>query len=1066
MRKFTQALLILSLLLSAAFASAQVKGLVNTTLDNGKKEPLIGATVIQQGTSRGVTTDIDGHFTINIESKSAVLQISYVGYKTKLVDVVDNSNIEVILEEDATQIEEAVVVGYGTQRKVNLSGAVDQMTAKQLQAKPIANLSQGLQGAIPNLNIDFGSGQPGAVANINIRGTTSVNGGSPLIIIDGVPAESAELNRISPSDISSISVLKDASSAAIYGARAAFGVILITTKQGSVGKSEKLVIDFTTNFAWKKASVLPNKISDPYIYARLLQTSVDNTPWGREIYNDYQLEWARQRSDDPSVEQVRMSQKDAKLYDYMGSTDWTRYYLDNFTPSNNQQLSISGSTEKASYYFSVNQSTENGAIAVANDSYKRYGVRNNVIFRPYKWLTVGNNSNYATSIQEQPSYLSIWDLYNVFPTDVDKNPDGTWANTGMGRVLARITDGGRETTRDDIFTTTFTLAAQIIPEVLKINGDYTFRRQARDYRWNYSKYKIGFGPDDIREEGTNESYRSDSKTTYKSMNLYLNFNKMWGKHTVTALLGYNEESSVYDGFSGRIDKLISSSLPSLNLATGTAKVADWYTDWAIRGIFGRLNYTFDNKYIVELNARYDGSSRFPKSSRFGLFPSVSGAWRIDRESFMDFSESVVSQLKLRASYGSLGNQSVGAYGYISSMASALATPIIGADRPLSVGSPSMVSGNYTWEKVSTTNFGIDLNLLDNKITTSFDFYTRNTEGMLVAGKALPGVLGTSAPKENAADLRTKGWELSVGYNDSFQVGGSPLNFNTRFVLSDSRSHITKFDNPTRLLSQYYVGYEMGEMWGLQSDGFFNSQAEIDALDQSAIIPWGALTITNGWPKYIDRDKNEKIEKGTTVDDPKDLAIIGNTSPRFRYGINLGADWKGFDLNVFLQGVGKRDYYPTHYLYWGFYQQPYAGGYQHLLDFYREFDDKDMSKHSQSYINSGLASANRDAKYPVLQSWLADQNGGAGYNGLVIPQTKYLLDGSYLRIKNITIGYTLPSSLTKKLTIERLRIYVSGDNIFEFSQIKNYFDPEAITNDNTGYVYPFQRTFTVGFNITF
>ena len=343
--------------------------------------------------------------------------------------------------------------------------------------------------------------------------------------------------------------------------------------------------------------------------------------------------------------------------------------------------------------------------------------------------------------------------------------------------------------------------------------------------------------------------------------------------------------------------------------------------------------------------------------------------------------------------------------------------------------------------------------------------------MWTLGKELPGVLGTSEPMENAANLRTLGWELSVNFRDGFQLAGSPFNYSARFIVSDNRTKITKFDNPNKLLNQYYVGQELGEIWGLESDGFFTSKEEIAALDQTAIVPWGALDIVEGWPKYKDQNGDGRITKGTTVDNPGDLKVIGNSTPRYRMGFNLTADWKGFDLSMFLQGVAKRDVYPLSYLYWSFFQQPYTGGQLHAFDFYRPTTDSDidMAKHSQAYIDAGLANQNLNAKYPVFQSWLADKNLGTGVDamGLAIPQTGYMLNGSYLRIKNITLGYTLPEEWTRKFFVSRLRVYVSADNLFEWSGVKKYFDPEALTNaDSYGYVYPFNRQYSFGLNLTF
>ena len=1069
------AIIVLVMLMQVSTVFAQRGNTVTGTVtDNGVTMP--GANVTIKGTTTGTITDANGQYSITVPNRNDVLVFSFIGYETLELEVGERTRIDVELQSSSLQMDEVVVTGYAVQRRVNLSGAVDNISLKTLQAKPIVNVAQGLQGLVPNLNIWLGSGQPGANANINIRGITSVNGGQPLLLIDGIPSETSELNRLAPNDIESISVLKDASSSAIYGARAAFGVILITTRKGS-SETDRISVDFTSNFIWKKATVLPDKVPDPYIFARLLQTSTDNTPWSRTDFTDYQLEWARQRSDNPSVESVRLDPLDNTLYDYMGGTDWTRHYLDNYTFSHNQQVSISGNSAKSVYYLSANSAKEYGAIKFAKDNFTRNGFRSNVDYKLLNNLTVSNNTSYITTVIDLPTYMNIQELFDVYPTSVDLNPNGTYANSTMGHILSKWTTGGRSNDRDDLLTSTFTAKWELFDKMLIINGDYTFRRKVNDYRWNYAKYMIGYGPNDNRELGRNEAYRRYIATTYNVMNLYANLNKSFAQHTLSAIIGFNQEKEIYDGYYGRIDQLVSASLPSLNLATGTPLVGDWYSDWAVRGIFGRLNYTFDNKYILEFNGRYDGSSRFPKENRFALFPSFSAAWRIDRENFMD-NVGWINMLKIRGSYGSLGNQAVSNYGYITTMERGLASPIINVTRPLKVDVPNVVSPNYSWEVVTTINGGIDVGFFNNRLTSSFDIYRRNTTGMLVPGKELPGLLGTGAPKENAADLKTTGWEWTLSYNNSTMVASKMLSFNARFVLSDSRSFITRFDNPSKRFTQYYEGMEIGEMWGLVNDGFFSSQDEIDALDQRDIVPWDALAIVKGWPKYVDLDSNGRIEIGTSADDPKDVKIIGNSSPRYNFGFNLGASWNGIDFDMFIQGVGKRDFYPIHFLYWGFYQQPYAGGYRHLLDFYRENDDPNVSRHSQAYIDAGLASQNLDAKYPVLQSWLADRNLGEwpdpGTRGLAIPQTGYMLNGAYLRMKSLTIGYTLPHNLTGQVGIQRLRIYVSGENLFEFSELKKYFDPEAInstdvndmTRTSNGYTYPFQRRYTVGLNVTF
>ena len=1059
---------------SASVDQVRVKVLVSGTVVDATGAPLPGATVRERATGNGTVTNIDGHFSLSVSSEAS-LEVSFVGYATKVVSVAGQQELKIVLVEDAAALDEVVVVGYGIQKKVNLSGSVDQIGAKELEKRPIADLSRGLQGMIPNLNIDFTSGEPGQAANINIRGEASINGGSPLILIDGVAADVEEMNRLLPEDIESLSVMKDASSAAIYGARAAFGVILITTKQG---KGDRIQVDYNSNFAWKRPSTLTEKTSDPYIYLKLKNIAVLNTPWSSgHVTSDERLEWARQRSDNPGgTPSVRLNPLDETQWEYMGNRDWTSYYLDRSTFSQTHQVAVSGATEKTRFYLSGGFDNEDGLFSdiVNNDKYRRYSMRAKVSYDIWKWLTLSNNTSYVVTERRKPSYYNISTFFDLEPHDMDRNPDGTWASGELGEALAQLVDGGEETTLYGRLQSTFSGEMNFWKRMFVVNVNFTFMKGHEAYDWYKNTYRLGYGPDDIREQGESRAYKGSTDNLYTVFEVYGTFNKLFNeRHHVTAILGFNQEYNRSDNFTADRYNIISTGLPSIALSSGAQYVNEVYKDWAIRGCFFRANYTYDNRYIFEMNGRYDGTSRFPKNKRFGFFPSGSVAWRLDSEPFFDGLKDLFSQFKLRASYGSLGNQLVSEYGYIPSMSSQLGSYIIDGELQQTVTSPDLVSSDYTWEKVQTVNGGIDLGFMRNKLTLSFDFYRRDTKGMLTMGRELPGVLGKEEPQENAANLKTRGWELSIGYQDEFRLAGKPLNWAARFVLSDSRTWITKFDNPTRNLTQYYEGQEIGEIWGLQSDGLFRSKDEIAALDETEIIPWGSLEIVEGWPKYKDLDGDHRITKGsTTVDDPGDLSVIGNSAPRFRFGLNLSAEWNGFDVAVFLQGIGKRDFYPQSYLYWGFYQQPYSGGQLHTFDFYRPTSDSevDMAKHSQSYIAAGLANQNLDAKYPVLQSWLADKNLGTRIDqamGLAIPQTGYMLNAAYLRVKNITIGYTLPQEWVRKAKLSRVRVFVSGDNLCEWSGVKPYFDPESITDTSAfGYVYPFSRQYSFGLNVTF
>lgn len=1046
---------------------------VTGVITNTMGEPLPGVTVLLKNTKVAVTTDLDGKYEIKVP-ENAVLIFTFIGHETQELPVNGKTTLSVSLKAAENSLNEVVVVGYGSEKKINITGAVDQISGKKLAERPIANLFQGLQGISPGLNITYPGGRPGATPSINIRGITTLTGGGspPLIIIDGIASTVDDILRLNPQDIGSMSVLRDAASAAIYGARAAFGVILITTKSGVSGGKQR--VSYNNYFSWSKRTVLPNPVTDPYIYSRVLETATDNTPWDYVNYSDYQYKWAKERSENPSIEDTRVDPNDPTKWTYMGSNDWNDYFFNKASASQNHSLSFSGGSEIGKgkpfgYLLSADWTKENGLNKLAKDDWNRYGLRAKINFTPLTWFKVENNLNIYQTITDAPTY-NITDIYYLQPTQVAKNPDGTWANTDAGSLGAKLTDGGRNKSTRFGFQNILRGTASFLNNDLQIVGSASFKREIWKYNTDYRKYKIGYGPDDIREEGGNGSVSATNGIVKHDVyDLFATYNKTIAKdHAFKLIAGYNQEEYIWSYEAVSRDRLISSSLPYIILTTGENPTlnAD-YSTYALQSVFGRLNYTYKGRYIIEGNGRYDGSSRFPKQRRWGFFPSISAAWIASEESFFKPLEDKISSLKLRISYGDLGNQSVSNFGYIQTLPTGISSYLINNSKPTIItGAPplSVDPDTYTWEKVTTFNVGGDMGLLNNKIQMSFDYFVRKTIGMLGPVNELPGVLGTTAPTQNVADLSTKGWELTLGYRDNFDLAAKPFSFGVKMFVSDSRSKITKYKNDQLLLSSYRVGQEIGEIWGLQNDGYFTSQSEIDALNESAIVPWGALDIVPGWPKYVDLDKDGAIEQGNTATDPKDLKIIGNTSPRYRFGVNLDFDWNNFDLSVFLQGVGKQDFYPRHYLFWGPYQQPYAGIYPWNLDYYRGASETgaDRERHSASYIAAGLADENKNSYFPVLQAWLADANYGAG---LDIPQTKYLLNASYLRIKNVTLGYTIPNSITKRFKVSRLRVFFTGENLYEFSAIKKYIDPEAVA-DGYGWAYPYQRKYAFGINLDF
>ncbi|MXV15301.1 SusC/RagA family TonB-linked outer membrane protein [Hufsiella ginkgonis] len=1059
------------LLFTSASSFAQgiaVKGVVT---DAKTRETLPGVNIMVKGTSVHIATNSDGVYTLNDLKPDAILVFTYVGYKQEEVAWGGKRELDVALSADYANLGEVVVIGFGTKKKINVAGAVDQISGKQLESRPVTNALQGLQGISPGLNITYPGGSPGTVPNINIRGYTSINGGSPLIVIDGIPATSNDdLLRLTPADITSFTVLRDAASAAIYGARAAFGVILVTTKQGVAGHNE---IKYNTFASWSRPTILPKPVTDPYIFSRVLETSTDNTPWDYVNYSDEYYRWAKERSENPSIADTRLNPADPTKWSYMGSNDWYGYFFNDASLSKNHTLSLSGGAavngKPLTYYLSADYTRENGLNKLTADYWDRFGGRSKVGFSPLTWLKVDNNLNIYQTKRALPN-SSITDLYYLMPTDVARNPDGTWANTAAGKLAAKLVDGGNSNQDMFGFQNITGATAMFLNGDLQVNGDASFKRELWKTHADARKYKIGYGPNDIREEGGTGSVREANSYLYNNaFNLYATYKKTIGDHFMSAMAGFNSEDYNYSTVTASKDVLISSSLPYLSLTSGTATASAGYSAYATNSVFSRLNYTFKDRYILEATGRYDGSSRFPVERRWGFFPSASVAWVASAEKFFEPLSAAVTTFKLRASYGDLGNQNVGDFGYIQSLSTGTSGYLIGGagQNQVITGAPglSVDPQTYTWERVSTLNMGTDISFLNDKLSATFDYYIRDTKGMLTAGQELPGVLGTGVPRQNVADLRTKGWELSVSYRDKFKLGSKAFGFEAKVFLADSKAKITKFKNDQNLFSSYRIGQTLGEIWGLENDGMFRSKEEIAALNESAVIPWGALSIVEGWPKYRDLDGNKKIERGLSSNDPKDLKIIGNSSDRYSIGTNLNMDYAGIDLSVFLQGVLKRDFYPHHYLFWGPYQQPYANVYPWNLDFYRGADESaaQRAKHSASYIAAGLADANKNSAYPVLQSWLADANYGTG---LDIPQSQYLLNGAYLRIKNVALGYTFPARWTKKAGIARLRVFATGENLYEFSSIKKYIDPEAVNQGPSAWAYPFQRRYAFGVNLGF
>lgn len=1018
--------------------------------------PIPGASVKIKGKSGTAITNATGEFVINAESGD-VLVISYVGAKTQEVLIGNQKQLRIVLKDEVQSLDDFVVVGYGKQKRINLSGAVDGITSKEIENRPITNIGAGLQGLIPNLNIGNGSGRATDSTSLNIRGVTSIGGltgdkskdkpyASPYILVDNVPYTAGELSLLNPNDIESVTVLKDAASAAIYGARASFGVILITTKNPKLGK---LSISANAFYAYKTLGKLPQTITDPYLsYTTKHEAAF---PYYPQLFNDEAIRnYAKQRSENPSLPGVYLNPTNANQWIYVASTDWFKEAFNTTSPSYNANVNISKKTEDIGYMVSAEYQKNDGVIKNASETYDRYNLRTKVDLKLTKWLNVGNNTAFTSSLYNAPTssldnFSYFWEINRQNSLDAVYNPDGTYTAAGAN-TIGRVQKGGRTIQKYNNFLTTFNATAAVIKDVLDIKGDVTFRRNTGIRSGGDFRVPFSSGPNTATQfQGPGTSYiRADNAETRNNItNLYADFHKTIDKHYFQALAGYNQEYR-YDQLSW-VSKtgLISSTLPSLALATGNMNTSENISEWAVRGLFYRLNYIYNDKYILELNGRYDGTSKFPKNDRWGFFPSASAGWVVSNEGFLKSVKDDISLglLKLRGSYGSLGNQNVDAYSYIVNMTAGAIGQVIDGVRPTGVNQPGPVSPSLTWEKVSTLNFGVDMSWFNNRLDINFDKYTRYTDGMLTKGKTLPGVFGAKEPSLNAANLKTKGWELRVGWKDVATIAQSQFSYGVGINVADSRSFITKFDNPTNRLDDYYVGQEIGEIWGLETEGFFQSAQELasHANQQVFVSDDAGGTFGVGDLKWKDQNGDGVINKGkNTADDHGDLIRIGNASQRYTFGVDLNLAWKGFDIRSFFMGVGKQDFYPrnNNVYFWSVFAQPWTNPTVQALD-----------KWSPETPN---------AYFPRLKSYIAEDVSELGY-----PQTRYLQNFAYIRLKNLTIGYTLPQTIMKKLQLSRVRVYFSGENLFDKSGVKFNLDPEALS----GNVYPFQKTYSFGLNVT-
>lgn len=1020
-------------------------GLIKGSVTSDSGEPLTGVTVKVSGGGNGTVTDIEGNFSVNA-APGSLLTFSYTGFKPQTVKA--QEGMQVVLQSSVNDLNEVVVVGYGTQKKANLTGAVASVNGSVLENRPISNIGQGLQGVVPNLNVSMGhGGAPGAGASFNVRGTTSLNGGEPLVLVDNVQMDA---NLVNPDDIESISVLKDAASAAIYGARAAYGVILITTKKGKL--NSRPTVQFSASGYWQSPAVEMHNVNS-LDYLKMIDIAYQNSGGSGHYFNPLVYEYTEKYVNGTYDQPVFFDKSySAFKYGYNGNTDWwNELYKTSFSQIYN--ASISGGSQKTRYYVSLGSNNQGGILKATDEKYNKYNANINVTSELTPWMEVSAKIAHTYTTEMHPTggttamnntaYSGLSAYSGMMKSDLSplmpvKHPDGHYAGQGnfTNPVAIQAQGGNARYRQNDLW---MTAGVKLTPiKGLIVNADYTWNY----YGWASTQHVRNFY-DYTAVPGTENYYpwtnpssvtRSNSDDYYSSFNAFAEYNLSLGNndHNMKFMVGYNQEKKrTQYYYAGRKD-LIDPENPAINQAIGDMAIDGNMGQWAVNGTFARFNYDYKGRYLLELNGRYDGSSKFKKGHRYQFFPSISAAWRVSEEKFFEGVKSWWDNMKLRVSYGSLGNQAVnGNFPYLATYGiNTKYGALLGGGRPVAVFAPGLVSSSFTWETVNQIDFGFDAAFLRNRLSASFDWYRRNTKDMLTDGEVLPAVLGASVPRQNAANLKTVGWELSLEWNDRLANG---LSYHVKGVLSDYQSTITKFNNPTGLISQYYVGRKMNEIWGYVSNGLFQTEQEANAHANQSYLYGGKWTA--GDVRFEDLDGNNKIDIGdNTLANPGDRKIIGNSTPRFAFGITAGLEYKGIDFEMFWQGIGKRDWFPGSgsAAYWGFtneWQTPLTTS----LDYWTP--------------------ENTNAFFPRL-GWA---NGGNRNTS-----TRYLQNASYCRLKNVTLGYTLPRNILDKIGVSRLRVYVTGENLLTFTSLIKAFDPETLNN----MTYPINKKIAVGLNLTF
>lgn len=1039
-----------------------ISGLVK---DN-EGEPLPGVSVaVKAGESiSGVVTDINGKYQLKA-SPDATIEFSFIGFKSIQQQVGNRKVINVTLEIDNQILEEVVVVGYGTQKKVNLTGSVSVIDSKAFESVPVANAVQALQGQVPGLNIYSNKGGGlNQKQSINVRGIGTIGEGSTgdaLILIDGMEADIFSVN---PQDIESISVLKDAAASSIYGSRAPFGVVLVTTKKGKAGKAQ---INYNNSFRLSSPINMPSSL-DSYTYALFFNDAGYNSGWGSYNWvSQTRLQRIKDYMDGKiSYTTIPLNRSNTWADGYQEGNDNIDYYNLFFKKNvfaHEHNFSVNGGTDKIQYYLSANYLDQDGTLRMGEDYSKRYTMSAKISAQLSRAVSLSSNTRFVRNDFVQPTHMNDSFFSDIgrqcWPVKPLYDPNGNLFDDHVQQMK----NGGRKTERNTWLYQQFNLTIEPI-KGWRLIGDLSYRyntQYAHEDLLTISQIGVD-GVTKVRSWDENSSVSESSfASDYFNVNLYTDFEKTFAKsHHLKALAGFQAEANNYRNIWAQKIGITYPGKPTINTSTGIDKdgkviapnVSGGHNRWSTAGFFGRVNYDFQEKYLVEANLRYDGSSRFRSDDRWGFFPSASLGWNIAREEFFQPATRIMNTLKLRASYGSLGNQNTTAlYPTYTVMGTGTSDKwLMNGVKPNIAWAPALVSYDLTWEKIRTWNVGIDIGLFNNRLTGSFDYFIRNTNDMVGPSEKLPATLGIAVPPSNNTDLRTAGWELELMWKDRLQNG---LNYSLRFTLADSRTKITRYSNPSGLIDSFYEGKYCGEIWGYETIGIARTDDEM-AEHVGSLVNGGQSALGQDWQAgdimYSDLNEDGKIDAGArTLDNHGDLKRIGNSTPRYNVGIDLSADWKGFDFRMFWQGTLKRDYFQGSYYFWG------ANGSQGYWfstalkgheDYFRNDESSPLGVNLNSYYPRPLLNTNKNQQC----------------------QTKYLQNAAYMRLKNLQIGYTLPRKIVQKMGVQNLRFFASGENLLTITDLVKFFDPETIESGSFahGYAYPLSRTYAFGLNITF